>query len=319
MSKTRLQARNEASKLKGSASKVIKDILKELSLLIGSIEVGIDYPEYIDDYEEDLKTNSKEDINLTRINKLIARLEKIVKSSETALNYFEGIKLAIVGKPNVGKSSLLNAMLKEDKAIVTNVAGTTRDIVEGIYYLDNFIFKIIDTAGIRKTRQEIEKIGIERSYKAILDADIVLHLFDNLNSEDEFDLDIKKIVQENNKNYIKVVNKSDLKSDIKWSDDFIKISAKNNDIKNLEDHLLKIYSGFDFNSEDIFATARQIKLFKESLEYAYAAREEIKNQLTYITAIVDLNNLFDTLQLIIGNSNREDLLDEMFKNFCLGK
>lgn len=210
-------------------------------------------------------------------------------------------------------------MLKEDKAIVTNVAGTTRDIVEGIYYLDNFIFKIIDTAGIRKTRQEIEKIGIERSYKAILDADIVLHLFDNLNSEDEFDLDIKKIVQENNKNYIKVVNKSDLKSDIKWSDDFIKISAKNNDIKNLEDHLLKIYSGFDFNSEDIFATARQIKLFKESLEYAYAAREEIKNQLTYITAIVDLNNLFDTLQLIIGNSNREDLLDEMFKNFCLGK
>ncbi|SYV93055.1 tRNA modification GTPase TrmE, partial [Mycoplasmopsis synoviae] len=216
MSKTRLQARNEASKLKGSASKVIKDLLKELSLLIGSIEVGIDYPEYIDDYEEDLKANSKEDINLTRINKLIARLEKIVKSSETALNYFEGIKLAIVGKPNVGKSSLLNAMLKEDKAIVTNVAGTTRDIVEGIYYLDNFIFKIIDTAGIRKTRQEIEKIGIERSYKAILDADIVLHLFDNLNSEDEFDLDIKKIVQENNKNYIKVVNKSDLKSDIKW-------------------------------------------------------------------------------------------------------
>lgn len=162
MSKTRLQARNEASKLKGSASKVIKDLLKELSLLIGSIEVGIDYPEYIDDYEEDLKANSKEDINLTRINKLIARLEKIVKSSETALNYFEGIKLAIVGKPNVGKSSLLNAMLKEDKAIVTNVAGTTRDIVEGIYYLDNFIFKIIDTAGIRKTRQKIEKIGIEK-------------------------------------------------------------------------------------------------------------------------------------------------------------
>lgn len=115
MSKTRLQARNEASKLKGSASKVIKDLLKELSLLIGSIEVGIDYPEYIDDYEEDLKANSKEDINLTRINKLIARLEKIVKSSETALNYFEGIKLAIVGKPNVANLRCLMPCLKKIK------------------------------------------------------------------------------------------------------------------------------------------------------------------------------------------------------------
>ncbi|MEI2462222.1 tRNA uridine-5-carboxymethylaminomethyl(34) synthesis GTPase MnmE [Mycoplasmopsis felis] len=311
-SKTILQAKGNVNKFKGKTSNLIDTFLNKIAMLIGICEVNIDYPEY-DDVQ---KMNNTSMIN--SIDNLINELENIVKVSQDSRYLFEGVNVAILGKPNVGKSSILNALLSEDKAIVTDIAGTTRDLVEASYQINGILFKLVDTAGLRKTDEKIEQIGIEKSIEQIKKSDLVLHIIDPTQSEDEFDELIYKQSQLNEKIYIKVQNKSDLIDNINCNN-CITISALKNDIKNLEEALIEKFQNIDILDERIFSNTQQLSHIKSALVSLQEAKKSLSESQTFDVVIIDLYNSWDSLQNIKGNVNREDLLDIMFSNFCLGK
>ncbi|WP_036430213.1 tRNA uridine-5-carboxymethylaminomethyl(34) synthesis GTPase MnmE [Mycoplasmopsis felis] len=311
-SKTILQAKGNVNKFKGKTSNLIDTFLNKIAMLIGICEVNIDYPEY-DDVQ---KMNNTSMIN--SIDNLINELENIVKVSQDSRYLFEGVNVAILGKPNVGKSSILNALLSEDKAIVTDIAGTTRDLVEASYQINGILFKLVDTAGLRKTDEKIEQIGIEKSIEQIEKSDLVLHIIDPTQREDEFDELIYKQSQLNEKIYIKVQNKSDLIDNINCNN-CITISALKNDIKNLEEALIEKFQNIDILDERIFSNTQQLSHIKSALVSLQEAKKSLSESQTFDVVIIDLYNSWDSLQNIKGNVNREDLLDIMFSNFCLGK
>ncbi|BBU47905.1 tRNA uridine-5-carboxymethylaminomethyl(34) synthesis GTPase MnmE [Mycoplasmopsis felis] len=311
-SKTILQAKGNVNKFKGKTSNLIDTFLNKIAMLIGICEVNIDYPEY-DDVQ---KMNNTSMIN--SIDNLINELENIVKVSQDSRYLFEGVNVAILGKPNVGKSSILNALLSEDKAIVTDIAGTTRDLVEASYQINGILFKLVDTAGLRKTDEKIEQIGIEKSIEQIKKSDLVLHIIDPTQKEDEFDELIYKQSQLNEKIYIKVQNKSDLIDNINCNN-CITISALKNDIKNLEEVLIEKFQNIDILDERIFSNTQQLSHIKSALVSLQEAKKSLSESQTFDVVIIDLYNSWDSLQNIKGNVNREDLLDIMFNNFCLGK
>ncbi|WP_322910759.1 tRNA uridine-5-carboxymethylaminomethyl(34) synthesis GTPase MnmE [Mycoplasmopsis felis] len=311
-SKTILQAKGNVNKFKGKTSNLIDTFLNKIAMLIGICEVNIDYPEY-DDVQ---KMNNTSMIN--SIDDLINELENIVKVSQDSRYLFEGVNVAILGKPNVGKSSILNALLSEDKAIVTDIAGTTRDLVEASYQINGILFKLVDTAGLRKTDEKIEQIGIEKSIEQIKKSDLVLHIIDPTQKEDEFDELIYKQSQLNEKIYIKVQNKSDLIDNINCNN-CITISALKNDIKNLEEALIEKFQNIDILDERIFSNTQQLSHIKSALVSLQEAKKSLSKSQTFDVVIIDLYNSWDSLQNIKGNVNREDLLDIMFSNFCLGK
>ncbi|WP_322935218.1 tRNA uridine-5-carboxymethylaminomethyl(34) synthesis GTPase MnmE [Mycoplasmopsis felis] len=311
-SKTILQAKGNVNKFKGKTSNLIDTFLNKIAMLIGICEVNIDYPEY-DDVQ---KMNNTSMIN--SIDNLINELENIVKVSQDSRYLFEGVNVAILGKPNVGKSSTLNALLSEDKAIVTDIAGTTRDLVEASYQINGILFKLVDTAGLRKTDEKIEQIGIEKSIEQIKKSDLVLHIIDPTQREDEFDELIYKQSQLNEKIYIKVQNKSDLIDNINCNN-CITISALKNDIKNLEEALIEKFQNIDILDERIFSNTQQLSHIKSALVSLQEAKKSLSESQTFDVVIIDLYNSWDSLQNIKGNVNREDLLDIMFSNFCLGK
>ena len=224
----------------------------------------------------------------------------------------DGINTAIIGKPNVGKSSLLNALLEEDKAIVTDIAGTTRDTVEGKVNLDNITLNLIDTAGIRDSKDTVEKIGIEKAKEAYKNADLIIHVIDAANIDNED----KKIEEEiKGLNHITVYNKSDLNKKVEG----IKISCINKDIKELLDYLNNKYEpDTKLVEESVLNNERQISLMRK-------ARDEFKDMLDNINNVkldvieVDLEEAYKYLCDILGLEYKEDLIDHMFKNFCLGK
>ncbi|MBQ3418718.1 MAG: tRNA uridine-5-carboxymethylaminomethyl(34) synthesis GTPase MnmE [Erysipelotrichaceae bacterium] len=302
---TKLQAKSAIKGIDGSIEKLLNPIMEEMKDIISSIEVNIDYPEY-----DDVKIMTHENI-LPHINKWIIDMKEMIDKAERFRNIKNGIKTVIIGKPNVGKSSLLNALLEKDKAIVTDIAGTTRDLVEGSVNLKNVTLNLIDTAGIRDSEDKIERIGIEKSKEALKEAELVIVVIDatNIDKEDEELLDLTK-----DKKRLVVYNKSDLN---KKGD--ISISAKNNDIVSLIDKIEEMYKDdLTLVDEDILNNERQISLMKKAL---YELEEMNKNidETSLDVIMLNLEESYHDLCEILGKEYQEDLIDHMFRNFCLGK
>lgn len=304
-----LQTDLVVQKFNGKTSKLIDDLREWLMKLIGQIEVNIDYPEY-DDVENILENGLLEDLN-----KIALKMNELVKNSEDSRIIFEGIKVAIVGKPNVGKSSLLNALLGQEKAIVTDEAGTTRDVVEATWQYNGLLYKLIDTAGIRQASAKAEQLGIEKSFKQIEQSDIVIHLCDPTQKMNEYDEQVKNIAQKFNKKIIEVWNKKD----IQIVENSINICAKENDIDDLLNSLGKIFENIDISNKEFVNNARQLSLIKKASNSIFDAIKSIENGTYSDLVIVDIRDAWKNLVDITGRADNEQLLDDMFKNFCLGK
>ncbi|MBR3227604.1 MAG: tRNA uridine-5-carboxymethylaminomethyl(34) synthesis GTPase MnmE [Erysipelotrichaceae bacterium] len=302
---TRIQAKSAIKGLSGSIEKLLDPLMDEMKDVISLIEVNIDYPEY-DDVTEMTNRNIK-----PYIHKWIEDMKVMIDKAERFRLIKDGIATVIVGKPNVGKSSLLNALIEQDKAIVTDVAGTTRDLVEGRLELKNVTLKLIDTAGIRESEDKVEKIGIERSRKAIEDAELVILVID---ASDEGEEDRELLELTKHKKRIIVYNKSDI---VKKGD--IAISALKGDTSALVDHIEEMYKDdVSLVDEDVLNNERQIALMRQALEEL----EEMDTHIDEIPPDVVMLNIEESyhhLCAILGKEYQEDLIDHMFRNFCLGK
>jgi len=296
--------------LDGEVSKLIKPIKTKLADILSLIEVNIDFPEY-----EDIEVANKETI-VSTVDLINLEIDKLIKDGEKAKIIKDGIKVAIVGKPNVGKSSLLNALTGEEKAIVTDIAGTTRDIVEGEINLRGVVLHLLDTAGIHEVDDKVESIGVERAKKSIDDADLVIVVLDSsrkLESEDEEILEITK-----NTNRIIVYNKSD--NSVLDTNDKLKISALNNDIQPLIDEIYKNI-GLDEQAfkQPALNNMRQIGLLKQAKEALLRAKEDALSNLTVDLLSVSLMTAYEAILEILGEANQIDLSKEIFSRFCVGK
>ena len=315
---SRKQAINE---LQGNNSNLIKELREKLIQLISNIEVNIDYPEY-EDIEE--ITNSK---ILPKLKDYVSNLETIISKSKEGRIIKEGINVALIGKPNVGKSSLLNTLLEEEKAIVTNIAGTTRDIVEGQINISGVVFNLIDTAGIRNTDNVIEQIGVEKSKKVIKDCNLILLIFNNNDILTDEDKEIFNYVKETNKPIIIIINKVDLETRLNkeyLSKDYkiVEISTKTkagiNDLKETIKetfYLEKIITddiNYSFNS-------RSIGLLEKSKDKIVAAINAINDNYPVDIVELEIKSAWEILGEIIGETYTEELLDNLFSRFCLGK
>ncbi len=288
----------------------IKEFLEKLEYLIGLCEINIDYPEY-----DDIPILENKDFE-TKIIEIHQELKQIIANSKANQVYINPLSVVIVGNPNAGKSSLMNAILNDEKAIVTNIEGTTRDVIEHEIVFNNFILKLKDTAGIRDGKDEIEKIGIKKSWKEIEQADIVLHIIDATKGLNNFDLEI--IEKTKDKKYLQLWNKSDLIENLE-NGHKIYISSINKDLKNLETELVNLLIHNDDLSSNFVFNKRQIVCLEKALNALNDAIEGINQGLTYDTIMIDLHLAWESLKEIIGNVDKEELLDSIFKNFCLGK
>ena len=260
----------------------------------------------------------------TAIKSMKKDLEAVIKESKNMTLIKEGIKTVIIGRPNVGKSSILNQLLQQEKAIVTDIAGTTRDIVEGEIYLDGILLNIIDTAGIRKTEDVVEKIGVEKSLSMIDEADLVIVVLNNnekLTSEDEELLEKTK-----DKNRIIVINKTDLEDKLKLESSKLKNIVRTNantveGIKELKEKIVELFQLEKLKTKDYnyLTNARQISLAKQAYESLEEAEQGITNNLPIDMVEIDLKETFDLLGEIIGETYSEEIIDHLFANFCVGK
>lgn len=313
-SETELTRKMAINELSGNVSRLITDIREDIISLISNIEVNIDYPEY-------------EDIEVVTINKIREKVREIkekllktLKLSEDGKILKNGIKTVILGKPNVGKSSLLNALLEEEKAIVTDVKGTTRDIVEGSILVGGVKLNLIDTAGVRKSDDIVEKIGIEKSLNLIDEAELVLLILDAscpLSKEDKYLLEKTK-----DKKRIIIMNKIDLKLNNSYMDDVIKISAKNNEgIEDIKDAIKELFNVGAFMSKNLtfFTNVRQISLLKSAIKSLEDVQQGIKEEREIDMIEIDLKLVWEKLGDIIGANYTEELIDNLFSRFCLGK
>ncbi|MDI9504159.1 MAG: tRNA uridine-5-carboxymethylaminomethyl(34) synthesis GTPase MnmE [Erysipelotrichaceae bacterium] len=296
--------------LSGEASAIIQPIKEKIADILSLIEVNIDYPEY-----EDIEQANKEMI-ISAIDKINLDIAKLINEGNQGKIIKEGINVAIVGKPNVGKSSLLNAFLQEEKAIVTDIAGTTRDIVEGSVNVKGITLHLFDTAGIRESQDRVEKIGIHKAKKTIEDADLVLLVLDasgKLTKEDEDLLEMTK-----DKKRLIVHNKADLKLDDKK--DAIYVSAIQKDVSVLEE---KIISLFGIEEKSYFRpslnNARQLGLLEKVREYLKLAKRDAEEDLPVDLISVNLHGAYNAILEILGEHNDNDLTDEIFSRFCVGK
>ncbi|MGE4571641.1 MAG: tRNA uridine-5-carboxymethylaminomethyl(34) synthesis GTPase MnmE [Candidatus Izemoplasmatales bacterium] len=313
--KSRKQLQLANNQLKGDVKRLV-DVLQERILnIIANIEVNIDYPEYDDVLE---MTN---EVLIPNIDILLNEIEQIIKESETGKLIRDGIKTVIVGKPNVGKSTLLNTLLKEDRAIVTDISGTTRDLIEADLNLDGVILKLIDTAGIRITKDVIENIGIHKTKKAIESADLILLV---LNQAEELnDLDEELLNLTKNKERIILGNKMDLGKKINLNNEsIINISAKNKEgIEELSKAVKKLFIDEKIlNGERaLLSNVRHIGKFKEVKQALLDAKKASIDQIPIDFVEIDLRKAWANLGEITGQSSNEDLLDHLFSKFCLGK
>lgn len=295
----------------GNISNFIETLKEDLIQIITQIEVNIDYPEY-DDVEE-LTASSL----LPRSSDLLAKMNEILENSKNIKLIKEGIKTVIIGRPNVGKSSLLNALLDEDKAIVTDIAGTTRDIVEGSISIDGIVLNMIDTAGIRETDDIIESIGVEKSKELVHQADLVLLVIDGSQELSDEDKQLLELTKDATR--IIVINKIDqgIKVDLQG----VKISAKDNQIGDL---VAEIKTMFELgkiidNNNYILTNARQMMLLQRASQSLNQAVDAMKLSVPTDLIVTDLYECWNNLKEILGEKAKEDLLDELFKRFCIGK
>ena len=300
-------AKLAVNSLSGSISKMINPLINDLEQCIAHIEVNIDYPEY-----DDNGIITANEVSLL-VEDWKKQCDKIINMAQNSLIIKEGIKTVIVGKPNVGKSSLLNALLQQDKAIVSDVAGTTRDLVEGDIHLYNVTFHLIDTAGIHDTENDIEQIGIKKSRQALSEAQLVIVLIDN----SDFDLEDEKLLEETeNLNRLVVYNKKDL--GITFSG--INISANNGDIDQLINAINDLFRDSKLAlSQPVLTNERQIALMRQAKEAMESASRALSNNIPLDLINEDIQHAYRCLKEILGQYTREDLLDGIFSRFCVGK
>ena len=313
-SKTDLERKLALNTLSGKVSKKINKVRGIIVELLANIEVNIDFPEYEDALEITLE-------NLPpKLKEIKTELENLLEESKIGKIVENGIKVAIVGRPNVGKSSILNALLKENKAIVTDIAGTTRDIVEGSVELKGIALKFIDTAGIRKTEDIIEKIGVDKSIEALNSADLVIHV---LNNNEELTNEDKKIMEKiKDKTHITFANKSDLPTKLKIDGDMIKGNTMDiNGLDKLKDKIVELFDLEKINNSnlEVVSSAREIGLIKEALNSINQALDNINVSLPVDMIAIDIKKAWDLLGEITGESYQDELLDTLFSQFCLGK
>ena len=320
-SKTDMAHEVAQNQLEGSLAKKIKDLRMNVTEVLAHLEVSIDFAE--EDVEE-ITYQTLEEKSLELRNEI----KKLYDTADSGKILRDGLKTVIVGKPNVGKSSLLNSILGENRAIVTDIAGTTRDVIEEFVNIKGIPLKIVDTAGIRETEDVVEKIGVEKSRESFSTADLVIMVLDASRKLSEEDMEILESIK--NKKTIVLLNKVDLEAQIELekikefvsSDDIIEISAlKNQGIEELQDKIESmVYQGSVKNSSNLMITNSRHKdaLFKayESINDAISA---IEQRMPYDFIEVDFKNIWDYLGYINGDTVREDLLDTIFANFCIGK
>lgn len=299
----------------GHISNKIESFREELKKVLSQIEVNIDYPEYYD-----IEVITEEKIK-NIIKKLKEKLIDLVKDSENGITIKNGIKTVIVGRPNVGKSSILNKILKEEKAIVTDIEGTTRDTVEGEILLDGILLNIIDTAGIRKTEDKVEKIGVEKSLSKIEEADLVILVING--SEELTETDKKLLEETKDKTRIIVINKNDLKNKVNLNNNNIVYTNTLTDagILTLVEKIKELFNLEQIKTKDYtyLSNTRQITLAKQALKNLLDAEKGIEENLPVDMVEIDLKNCFENLGEIIGKNYSNEIIDNLFKNFCVGK
>lgn len=314
--KTETAQKMAINQVGGKASNLIRNLRENLAFILANIEVNLNYPEY-----EDIEDVTVEKIK-SSMNDLDDRINKIISESKNGELLKNGIKTVIIGKPNVGKSSLLNNLIGEEKAIVTEIQGTTRDSVEATLIMDNLILNLIDTAGIRKTDDLVESIGVEKSLKLIDEADLVLLVLDynsKLTSDD------KKILEKlNGKNYITIINKCDLEKQI--DDENLKntvyVSAfENINIDGIKEKVKELFNLEQIETEDFnyLSSARSLAILNQISEAIKEVNNGLEGGFTLDMIEIDLKNIWNLLGNIIGENYDDELIDQIFKNFCVGK
>ena len=319
--KSEKEVKTGIKQLEGLLSKEIAEIKQEIMDVMINIEVSIDYPEY--DVED--VANAEITDMLDSVKKKLERLERSFDNGKVIK---EGIKTAIIGKPNAGKSSLLNAILKEDRAIVTEYEGTTRDTIEEFVNINGIPLKLIDTAGIRETKDEVEKIGIAKSRETANAADLIIAIFDASKEIDEEDLEVIDFIK--NKKAIIILNKMDLKAKIdennenlkKLSGNIIKMSAlKNIGIDKLYEKITEMFNLNEINldNENVITNVRQKNLITKAIENVKKAKETIEQKMPIDIVAIFIKDILEDLGKITGEVVTEDIIEEIFANFCLGK
>ena len=317
-SKSDLSRKLAIEGLQGKVFNLIDTFRNDIKNLLSQIEVNIDYPEY-NDIEVVTIDNIKDKVSLMK-----EKLNEIINESKNSKIIKEGINTLIIGRPNVGKSSILNKLIDEDKAIVTNTPGTTRDIVEGKIILNNILLNIIDTAGIRKTDDEIEQIGVEKSLSLIDKADLVIVV---LNSNEELTNEDKDILEKvKDKPVIVVLNKNDLEQKLNKEElsNYNIVSTNTNNyegIKELTNEIIKLFNLEKIESKDYnyLTNARQISKAKEALEKLYDVEKGINEKIPIDMIEIDLKDIFNILGEIIGKTYSDEIIDNLFEKFCVGK
>lgn len=319
--KSTREAQESANQLEGYLSRKINEIREKIMDIMVKIEANIDYPEY--DVEE---VSNKDAEN--KLKEIENELIKLSKTFENGKILKEGVKIAIIGSPNAGKSSLLNSMLKEERAIVTDIAGTTRDIIEEQISIEGIPFKVIDTAGIRDAKDKIEQIGIEKSKKAANEADVILAVFDSsvpLNDEDREILNLLK-----HKKSIIVLNKTDLKQIVNneckeiqdVNTEVINISLKNNEgLERIYESLVKMFNlnQINLDNELTITNIRHQELINKAMESTRKALNDLNNSMPIDIISINIKEILEHLGEITGDNVSEDIIKSIFAKFCLGK
>lgn len=307
------------NQLTGKVSSLIHNLRQKIVDILANIEVNIDYPEYEDIEEMSLS------IMKPRIEEIEKEIKHILKESENGKLIKEGIQTSIIGRPNVGKSSLLNALLEEEKAIVTEIEGTTRDIVEGKILLDGIILNMVDTAGIRTTEDVVEKIGVEKSRQLINASDLILYV---INQNQELNEEDKNIINQLiSKNHILIVNKIDLPSHInlqeyeKFHPVVYMSTLQNKGIEELKEKIKELFNMNQIETNDMtyVTNARSISILKKVLDSIEEIKKGINESQPIDMIEIDLKEVWNLLGEIIGETYQEELLDHLFSQFCVGK
>lgn len=317
-SKTEQSRELAINQVGGKVSNLIKTLRQKILEVIANIEVNIDYPEYEDIEELTIKDLEKKMKNIKK------QITKILEESETGKIIKEGIKTVIIGKPNVGKSSILNKLIDEDKAIVTDIPGTTRDIVEGTLNIGGLLLNIIDTAGIRKTEDVVESIGVKKSLELTDKSDLVLYVLNNNEEITKEDLEI--ISKLKYKNHIIIINKIDLDKKIEekylTDSNIVYMSTKDNlGFEELKNCIKEMYNLEKIITQDLtyLTNARSISILKNIVKIIEDIEKGIVNS-EYIDMLeIDLKNMWQQLGEIIGETYEDELIEQLFKQFCLGK
>ncbi len=312
--------KSSVGQLRGSVSKKIKDLREQIIYEIAFIESALDDPEHIslEGYGEKL---------MTGVEMMEKELCKLIKSSSNGRVVSEGVKTVILGKPNAGKSSLMNVLVGEDRAIVTDIAGTTRDILEEHIYLQGISLNVVDTAGIRDTDDVVEKIGVTRAMDAAKDADLIIYVVDGSRNLDENDYQIMEFIKE--KKAVVLLNKSDLELVVsvdeiveKSGHPVIAISAKKESgIDQLEEEIKSLfYEGeIDFNDQVMITNVRHAQALHDAYDSILMVKRSIEDEMPEDFYSIDLMNAYEKLGLIVGESVEDDLVNEIFNKFCMGK